>query len=36
MRFEAWGLATIQQIGQHVICNGYLKRIIGRKVSGLT
>jgi len=36
MRFEAWGLATIQQRGRPVICSGDLKRIIGRKVSGLT
>jgi len=30
------GVATIQQIGQPVICNGDLKKIIGRKVPGLT
>jgi hypothetical protein len=29
-------LATMQQIGQPVIYNGYLKEIIGRKVSDLT
>ena len=28
-----WSLATIQQIGQPVICDGYLKQIIGVKVS---
>jgi len=29
-------LATMQQIGQPVIHNGYLKKIVGRKVSDLT